>query len=338
MKPVLFSMVGVLAAFIILSVHPFAYSQQGFLESYNSVNLSQPTGDSYLNLMVGLRKYFNSFTSWQFPSFQGPQNPLSRLEYPWDQTFLVIRGSTAYTGLEVNMEWSGTLSVLSNPKAQDSDWQDPNNPNQKTTFAEAEAKPRCWIVDLSCNMQVPSFSFLRTVAGYRTSQFKFTNTDGYQYSIWDEDTQTYVYWSMPLPGAGIEFSQYYQHFYAGGIFDTSFNFPEIANGLRIPPLILRIQADASYVRGKNNDEHVVRGYQLQSWVRSTGFGWHVNLTAGVRTGRLKFDVEGDVRIVNTSGTMDDLNDNPVSPYFKVFDGAKAWSEQKYLGINGTIFF
>ena len=110
------------------------------------------------------------------------------------------------------MEWSGTLSVLSNSKAQDSDWQDPNNPNQKTTFAEAEATPRCWIVDLSCNMQVPGLTFLKGVAGYRTSQFKFTNTDGYQYSIYDEETKTYVYSSVFLPGPNIEFSQYYKQF------------------------------------------------------------------------------------------------------------------------------
>ena len=338
MKSARLLVVGFLVAALILSMNPFAHSQQGLFESYNPVNLSQPAGNSYLNLMVGLRKYFNSFTSWQFPSFQGPQDPLSRLEYPWDQTFLAIRGTTTYAGLEVNMEWSGTLSVLSNSKAQDSDWQDPNNPNQKTTFAEAEATPRCWIIDLGCNMKIPGFSFLSPVAGYRISQFKFTNTDVYQYSIYEEGTPTYVYSSMFLPGPNIEFSQYYKQFYGGGILDASFNFPEISNVLRMPPLLLRIQADVSYVMGNNHDEHLLRGYNLQSKVDSSGFGWHVNIITGFRTGSFRFDIEGDVRSVNTTGQMLDMNGDHAGPYVKYIDGAKAWSEQKYLGINGTIFF
>ena len=94
MKSARFLVVGFLVGAVILSMSPLANSQQGLFESYNPVNLSQPAGNSYLNLMVGLRKYFNSFTSWQFPNFQGPQDPLSRLEYPWDQTFLAIRGTT----------------------------------------------------------------------------------------------------------------------------------------------------------------------------------------------------------------------------------------------------
>jgi len=106
MKSARFLVVGFLVAALILSMSPLAHSQQGLFQSYNPANLSQPEGNSYLNLMVGLRKYFNSFTSWQFPNFQGPQDPLSRLEYPWDQTFLAIRGTTTYAGLEVNMEWS----------------------------------------------------------------------------------------------------------------------------------------------------------------------------------------------------------------------------------------
>ncbi|MCX5873194.1 MAG: omptin family outer membrane protease [Deltaproteobacteria bacterium] len=336
MKSARFSIMGVFLAFIFLAMSPFAHSQQGFLESYNPVNLSQPTGNSYLNLMVGLRKYFNSFTSWQLPAANGPQDPISRLEYPWDQTFLAIKVGAAYTGLEVNMEWSGTLSVFSNSKAQDSDWEDPNNPGQKTTFAEAEATPRCWIIDLSCNMQIPGFSFLKGVAGYRTSQFKFTNTDGYQYGIYDSENRLYGWYSLPLPGANIEFSQYYQHLYAGGILDTAINLGEISNGLTIPSLLLRIQADASYVTGNSHDQHLLR-YAF-GIINSRGFGWHVNLTTGIKTGRFRFDLEADVRSIRTNGRIESIQEDRGSIFDVFVDGAKAWSEQKYAGINGTIFF
>jgi hypothetical protein len=33
-----------------------------------------------------------------------------------------------------------------------------------------------------------------------------------------------------------------------------------------------------------------------------------------------------------------MNGDPAGPYVKYIDGAKAWSEQKYVGISGTIFF
>ena len=339
MKSIRFSTVGIFVVFIFLSMSPFAHSQQGFLEPSNSINLSEPTGskERYLNLMVGLRKYFNSFTSWQLPSRDGALDPISRLEYPWDQSFIAIRGSTAYAGLEVNMEWSGTLSVLSNPKAQDSDWEDPNNPQQKTTFSDADATPRCWIVDLSGNMQIPGITFLKGVAGYRTSQFKFTNTDGYQNSIYDSDSNTYVNSSIPLPGASIEFSQYYKQLYVGGIFDTSINFGEISSGLIVPPLLLRIQADGSYVSGNSHDQHLLR-YAF-GIISSRGFGWHINLTTGFNTGRLRFDVEGDVRGIQTTGDIQNIQEiNHGLIQDVTIEGAKAWSEQKYVGINGTILF
>jgi hypothetical protein len=330
--------VGFLVTALIVSINPLAYSQQGLFEPYGSVNFSQPTGNSYLNLMVGLRKYFSSFTSWQLPSNSGPQDPISRLEYPWDQTFLAIRGTTSYSGLEVNMEWSGTLSVLSNPKAQDSDWLDPDNPNQKTTFSDADATPRCWILDLGCNMQIPGFQSLRGVAGYRTSQFKFTNTDGYQYSIYNDETRQYENSSQPLPGAGIEFSQYYQHFYAGGILDTSINVDEISSGLRFPALLIRLKGDASYITGNSHDQHLLR-YAF-AIISSRGFGWHINLTTGFKTGRFRLDVEGDIRGIRTNGSLESIQQDETSGliFTQFINGAKAWSEQKYVGINGTIFF
>ena len=40
---------------------------------------------------IGVRKYFNSFTSYQFPDPEQPVlNPLSRLEWPWEQLFGVV--------------------------------------------------------------------------------------------------------------------------------------------------------------------------------------------------------------------------------------------------------
>jgi len=330
MKNIRMSIIGFLAAAFILSISPPAHSQQQPLESHNPANLSGQSENSYLNLMLGLSKYFNSFTSWQLPNKGGPQDPVSRLEYPWDQTFLAIGAEASYYSLEAKLEWSGTLGVLSNPKAQD---------NQKTTFSEGEAKPKCWIMDLSCNGQVPGISFLSGVVGYRLSQFKFTNTNGYQYNIYNERSGLYEYSSLPLPGAFIEFSQYYKQFYGGAILKSSLDSGAISGGLRLPPVILRLQADASYVTGDSHDEHLLR-YAF-GIIRSTGVGWHVNLTAGFNTGRFRFDLQGDIRGIQTRGQINSIQEDEevaglIHDYY--VDGAKAWSEQKYLGINGTIFF
>lgn len=325
---------GLLRAFFLLvsvfslSVALFAHAQSGNIEYSDTLSSPESHWNPYLNLMVGLRKYFNSFTSWQLPASTGSQNPISRLEYPWDQTFLAIRGSVAYPGLAVNMEWSGTLNVLSSQKAQDSDWLDARNPNQKTTFSEAEAEPRSWTADFSCNIQAPGFSSLRGVLGYRLSQFKFTNTDGYQYGIYDDETDQYGYYSIPLPGPFIEFSQYYKHIYVGGILKSSLDSGQIFGGWRLPPLLYRLQADASYVTGNGHDQHLLR--DVFGIIRSSGAGWHVNLTAGLNTGRFRFEIEGDIRGIQTSGEIQTPD--------KYIDGAKAWSEQKYIGVNGTIVF
>lgn len=316
----------------IYSVNHDAHALQSLDVAPDSTAFMQPIPNSYLNLMVGLRKYLNSFTSWQFPNKGGPQDPYSRLEFPWDQTFLAIRGSASYPGLEVNLEWSGTLSVFSSVKAQDSDWTFPNLPNQKTLFDEAEANPRCWIVDLSCNSEVPFFSPLRVVFGYRVSQFKFTYGDGYFHSI------DPAYNSGPEYGPRIEFVQYYQHLYAGGIVETYLNTGELISPLQIPPVNLRIQTDAAYVIGKNCDDHVVRPDILMSYLRSYGFGWHINLSAGIRTGRLRFEVEGDVRGISACGTFESIEERNGTIITEYVDGAKAWSEQKYLGVSGTLFF
>jgi hypothetical protein len=324
---------------LILTISPLAHSEPGLFEPYNPANLSSQSGTSYLDIMVGLRKYFNSFTSWQLPANDGPQDPLSRLEYPWDQTFLAIGASAAYYGLEAKMEWSGTLGVLSDLKAQDSDWEDPGNPNQKTTFSEAEAKPHCWIIDFSFNTQIPGLSFLSGVAGYRLSQFKFTNTDGYQYGIYNEETHRYESYSLALPGPFIEFSQYYKQLYFGCILKSSLDSGEISGAFRFPPVLLRLQADASYVTGDSHDQHLLR-YAF-GIIRSSGVGWHVNLIAGLKTGRFRFDLEGDIRGIHTRGEIhNSQGDENVAGLIHNFyiDGARAWSEQKYFGVNGTISF
>ncbi|MDQ1240100.1 MAG: hypothetical protein QG577_2286, partial [Thermodesulfobacteriota bacterium] len=73
---------------VVFGVLPVA--AQGLL--YRNASTSTAGIEPSFGIGVGVRKYFNSFTSWQFPNrFPPNQDPYSRLEWPWDQTFFVAR-------------------------------------------------------------------------------------------------------------------------------------------------------------------------------------------------------------------------------------------------------
>jgi hypothetical protein len=86
--------------------------------------------------------------------------------------------------VEVNFEGASTLFTNSGLKEQDSDWFDRNNPGQKIVFSEVQDFPRRWTFDTSVGYTMPCFPIVQWVLGYRAQQFRFTNTDGMQHSIW----------------------------------------------------------------------------------------------------------------------------------------------------------
>ena len=87
--------------------------------------------------------------------------------------------------LQFNLEVASTLSVFSKLKAQDSDWEDINNPGQKTTFSDAQARPRCWTFDGNIVGPLTDNSRIRWLAGYRVQQFRFTYTNMLQREIFE---------------------------------------------------------------------------------------------------------------------------------------------------------
>ena len=335
----------VLAVAVTVSILMIAPVCQGqvlpIIAGFPTINQSPfdgpPQGGFYFSL--GARKYFSSFTSWEFPDVNNPQvDPLSRLEYPWEQIVGVAKASYAGSLLELNVEGSSTLLVWSGLKAQDSDWQNPDSPGQKTTFSESQTRPRIWTFDASLAVTVPWVPRLKAVAGFRAQEFKFTNTDGLQGTIAETDENDNFIGYLPvaqfgsLPGAIIDFSQYYKYFFLGAIFTTSFNlgsWPPASGPLAIH---FRFQADIASVTGKNHDEHLLRP-GVASYVYTRGWAWHLNLITGLQVTRLaRLDIEGDFKRIRTTGDMDDRL------LGRTFSGAKVWSEQAYVGVNGSIKF
>jgi len=300
--------------------------------------LSDPNVNSF-SIALGVRRYINSFTSYQFPDPDMPQSdPLSRLEWPWEQTVGVVKLGYALSGLELKFDAAATLFLPSFLKAQDSDWEDPNNPSQKTTFSEGKAKPRMWTFDGCVAFNMPSVPIVKAVLGYRAQQFSFTYADVLQGSIWDEDTQTYRPVTVLdfLPGPSIEFTEYYKHWYGGGILSTSLDLGFVAQGLASRQLMLKFQADYAYVKANNLDFHILRtpGPRFTAET-TTGASWHLNLTTELRCGRmLAFSIEGDFMRICTKGSH-----HLTEPgQDRSWDGAKAWSEQKYVAASAILVF
>jgi hypothetical protein len=285
---------------------------------------------------VGVRKYINSFTSYQFPGIPPTVfNPISRLEWPWEQLFGVVRLGKGSGDIQFTLEVAATLDTFSNLKAQDSDWIWPGDPNQKSVFSEGKAKPRGWTFDGSLSYPVPGLSSVRAVAGYRAQQWKFSYTDATQFQAFD-DTGPVVVPPLFLPGIGIEFSEYYKMLYGGGILTLGAGLGRVSPRLASVQLMFTGQGDFAGVRGWNIDWHVLRvpGPRYTKEL-TTGWAWHVNLTVGcLVNNRFALTVEGDMIRIRTGGSH-----HWTQPGTDLtWQGARVWSDQKYVSASGIFTF
>lgn len=281
---------------------------------------------------LGLRKYINSFTSWQFSRPGGPQDPWSRLEYPWEQVFGVVKAGWAFSTFGIKAEFASTALTPSSLRSQDSDWELDANPGQKTTFSQSNAKPRGWTFDLSTTIPCPSIAgcagSVRGVVGYRAQNFRFTATGGTQFDLFEPP--------IPLPGAGIEYGQTYQQWYVGGVADHVINVGAYTCGYGCEKVLLQIQADVAYTKGDSHDIHLRRP-GLEAATRTRGTAWHVNGLIGLYSfgDRLRLDLEGDFMRIRTTGTIQQRSQAGV---LTEWDGADVWSDQAYVGVSGRYYF
>lgn len=271
---------------------------------------------------LGWRKYINSFTSYQFPDAPGGKDgtdPISRLEWPWDQSFGVVKlGANSY-GIQVNFEGAVSIFMDSTLPAQDSDWTYPNNPGQKTIFSQGQALPRSWMFDTSVGYTVPSIPSIQWLLGYRAQQFRFTYTDVTDRDILGGPTTFY-------PGEGIQFSQYYKIWYFGGAL-----FSQLPHNF-----FTKLAGDVGTVTGKNVDFHVVSDPGPRFTYETTrGICWHANLTLQYwYRGFANIGFVGDLMSITTDG-----GHRLTDPGHDLsWDGARVWSEQKYIEINASILF
>ena len=281
---------------------------------------------------IGIKKYINSFTSYQFPNpFAPEQDPLSRLEFPIDQWFMGIRVS--YYSRWWSLQGQGWMNASreGSLKMQDSDWDDGAAPSQKTIFSESQCRLNRGVlfdVRLSTATPLEQFINVRPVFGYRSESFFFTTHDGWQAVLGGGAVSD-------LPGDGIEFTQSFSHYYLGGIFRGHVNFP--AAYFSVPEFDLSLQADYAVIRARNEDLHLLRTGERITKEKTMGHCWHACLRIAWRVQDMVWvGFEGDFKRLLTNGSH-----NLTNALFNIdfsFGGSRVWSDQTTISAFAEIKF
>lgn len=302
----------------------------GFASSLLPSTDSTPSGPQYVQ-SLSLRKYVNSFTSYQFPNPYPPnQDPLSHLEFPIDQWFLGFR--TAYNDRWWSAYCEGwiNLSRESESRMQDSDWDDEQNPNQKTIFSESNCRlneGRLLDACVAVGPPLQRFLNLRPIVGYRYQRFYFTTYDGFQAELGGD--------AADLPGDGIEFEQTFYHFYVGGTINDRFDLSNLSD--RLPEIQLLFQIDYASVVAKNEDLHLLRIGERITTQNTRGHCWHAAVGVAIKIRDLGVArIEGDFKRIITRGSHQLTNS--VFGLDLSFDGSKVWSDQASIAAVGEIAF
>lgn len=324
------SLIAVLFILIISCVPVRAFELQPvdrFLDSAS--DLASKLWTPQARYELGLRKYFNSFTSYQFPNpFNQTQDPLSRLEFPIDQWFFGTRFT--YHAPHWSAYYDGYFNINrdSGLMMQDSDWEDEQNPFQKSVFSESKCRLNSgWLMDFGLNLH-PDWAIFRDVSpiiGMRYQYFYFTTHDGYQVGLDGH--------SVDLPGDGIDFKQTFYQWYLGGLVSTSVNTSGIWRSL--PTATLRLQADYALARAKNEDLHLLRRGERITRDNTDGHCWHFNAAMAMdlrHNMKARFDL--DFQRIVTHGDHE-LSNSFYDIYFS-FSGAKVWSDM--FSMTGLIEF
>lgn len=262
---------------------------------------------------LGIRKFINSFCSYQFPDNDTDTDPLSRLEFPIDNWFWGVQASQVFSNMCFSVEFWSRLNTRNALKMQDSDWGQFGFPGgQKTTFSESSQRVADgWMVDVNVDYSLgPRLgACLRPVAGYRYQTFCFIAGDGFQYSL-NPASQG------PLNGDTFDVRFTFQHLYIGG--RACFSLGRLG---------LTLQADYGWVGAKEVDQHLLRGDRL---TKDTDGGscWHLFASMGmVVRDSLSLRLESDFKrlvVLNCNHYWNEGDGTPIQTWW----GAKIWSDQQ----------
>jgi len=281
---------------------------------------------------IGVKKFCNSFTSYQFPNpFPPGQDPLSRLEFPIDQWFLGVGTGYGIGSVVVKFEGWTNANREASLRMQDSDWENEADPGNKSIFSESGCRlNRAWLLDLQFALASPQPLGpvdVRPAVGLRYQRFSFTTRDGVQFSTAGE--------TLELPGDGIDFDQSFYHLYLGGIFHTVVDLGRFTP--RLPSLRIDIQLDYAPVLARNEDLHLLRGGERITVENTRGHCWHASAGSELCfLGQVKTRLDVDFKRIITHGGHQ-LTNNAFLINFS-FDGSRVWSDQFSIMASGELSF
>ncbi|MFH1118100.1 MAG: omptin family outer membrane protease [Pseudomonadota bacterium] len=278
-----------------------------------------------------MKKYVNSFTSYQFPNpFDPGQDPLSRLEFPIDQWFAGVQSCYFAPDWYLVSQFWTNVNRESRFPMQDSDWDDETQPFQKTIFSASRNRlNRSYLVDIGLAVALPVVRpvNLRPVFGCRYQYFDFTTHDGEQMTLAGDVAD--------LPGDGIDFRQTFHHWYLGACLNTAVDLVRFT-GTSMPVLV-DVQFDYAIVNAKNEDLHLLRMGDRVTEENTRGHCWHLAVGLSVLVSNtLTARIEGDFKRLMTDGAH--RLTNPVFDLDFSFEGSHVWSDQASVSAVGELSF
>jgi hypothetical protein len=280
----------------------------------------------------GFKKFFSSFTSYQFGNPFVPGNdPLSRLEFPIDQWFAGIRSGYRAAGWFFDSQaWINT-SRDARAHMQDSDWDDETMPKQKTIFSESRCRlNRGLLFDVAAGMIIPldllaNLGTVSGVLGCRYESLYFTTYDGIQTILGDDSSR--------LQGDGIDFTQNFNHYYLGGRMRASLDPSAFVPSL--PQVNFEVQIDYGFVKARNQDLHLVREGDRVTTENTRGHCWHAFVSMEfLALSTIRTAVELDFKRSLTHGSH--RLTNSIFDIDFSFDGSRVWSDQISLSATAEL--
>ncbi|HTY22285.1 MAG TPA: hypothetical protein VMC85_04090 [Desulfomonilaceae bacterium] len=237
--------------------------------------------------------------------------------------------------------------------------------DQKNIFSESDCllQDGSYLFDISMDLNLadlvrPYGNFkVGPVVGYRNQQFLFTTHDGLQ-KIFPETQELvmidvadpggpgirtgvfFTFLPTELPGDGIKFSQKFQHYYIGGKCRRSFALQPAPARWYLPRLVeLEAQADWAWVKGQNNDQHLLRAGRF-TMEDTSGGAWHMRFTVNcVMPQALRLGLVGDFTRINTTGNHLLLaSEEGSGTALSWTRGVTVWSDQMTLASSLELFF
>lgn len=209
---------------------------------------------------------------------------------------------------------------------RDSDWDDEDNPNQKTIYSESLCRlDPSYFIEVEGTLKVsdwlglPRGVDLRPVIGYRWQKFNLVAHDGSQVSIGEQP--------VTLPGNGIYFDQTFKQIFLG----LRFNL-DLGKWGWLGRLTTLAQIDWAYVEGSNQDLHLLRTGMRYTYDDTIGQAWHESIGLKAHLSKhLNLTLKADFLQIETTGTHRLVN-APLGMELKWSNGVKVWSDQNSLSL------